>query len=84
MVTKTKRTYNLSPTTLDRVRELAAHPGLAHSQDGVVEMAVERFYLEVRSREEAALWQAAANDPEFAGEMRSLANDFRDTEVWPS
>jgi hypothetical protein len=46
-------------------------------------MAVEHLYLEVTSREEAALWEVAANDPAFVGEMRSVANDFRDTEVWP-
>jgi hypothetical protein len=84
MVTKTKRTYNLSPTTVDHVRELAEHSRVARSQDGVVEIAVERFYLEVRAREEAALWEAAANDPSFMAEMTGIARDFRDSEVWPA
>jgi hypothetical protein len=81
---KTKRTYNLSPTTVHRVRELADLPGLARSQDEVVELAVERFYLEVRAREEAAIWEAAAGDPAFKAEMNGLAHDFRDGEGWPA
>lgn len=84
MVTKTKRTYNLSATTVDHVRELAEHSHVARSQDGVVEIAVERLYLEVRAREEAALWEAAANDPSFVAEMTGIARDFRDSEVWPA
>jgi hypothetical protein len=84
MVTKTKRTYNLNSTTVDHVRELAERSGVARSQDGVVELAVERFYLEVRAREEASMWEAAANDPSFTAEMKGIAHDFRDGEVWPA
>ncbi len=83
MAGKTKRTYNLSSTTVHHVRELAELSRVASSQDGVVEMAVERLYLEVRAREEASLWEAAARDPAFATETRAIAADFRDTEVWP-
>jgi hypothetical protein len=84
MATKAKRTYNLSPTTVHRVRELADLPGVARSQDEVVELAVERFYLEVRAREEAAIWEAAADDPSFKAEMNGIAHDFRDGEAWPA
>ncbi len=84
MATKTKRTYNLNSTTVDHVRELAERSGVARSQDGVVELAVERFYLEVRAREEASMWEAAANDPSFTAEMKGIAHDFRDGEVWPA
>jgi hypothetical protein len=83
MATKTKRTYNLSPTTVHRVRELADLPGVARSQDEVVELAVERFYLEVRAREEELLWEEAASDPSFKTEMGAVAHDFRDSEAWP-
>src|SRR5664280_3551045 len=79
MPTKTKRTYNLSPTTVHRVRELADLPGVARSQDEVVELAVERFYLEVQTREGEALWEEAADDPSFKAEMSSVAHDFRDS-----
>jgi hypothetical protein len=84
MSARTKRTYNLSPTTVHRVRELADLSGFARSQDEVVELAVERLYLEVRAREEAAVWEAAANDPSFKAEMSGIAHDFRDGEGWPA
>jgi len=83
MAARTKRTYNLSPTTLHRVRELADLPGLARSQDEVVELAVERFYLEVRAREEASAWEEAAGDHSFKEEMGAIAQDLRDAEAWP-
>ncbi|MGA2514517.1 MAG: hypothetical protein ABSG37_13020 [Candidatus Limnocylindrales bacterium] len=83
MTTRTKRTYNLSPTTVHRVRELADLPGVARSQDEVVELAVERFYLEVRAREEASAWEEAANDPSFKAETSAIAHDFRDAEAGP-
>ena len=83
MTGKAKRTYNLSAATVHRVRELAEVSKVAQSQDGVVEMAVERLYLDVRAKEEASLWEAAAADPAFAPEMRGIAADFRDDETWP-
>lgn len=83
MQAKTKRTYNLSQTTIERVRELAAHSGIARTQDGVVEAAVERLYLEVRAQEEAELWSAARDDEAFQAEMEAIARDFRDAESWP-
>lgn len=84
MSVKTKRTYNLSTETVDHVRELASNGGLATSQDGVVTMAIERLYRDVREREEAALWQRAAGDPDFRAEMRGVAAHYRDLETWPS
>lgn len=83
MQAKTKRTYNLSQTTIERVRELAAHSGIARTQDGVVEAAVERLYLEVLAQEEAELWSAARDDEAFQAEMEAIARDFRDAESWP-
>ena len=84
MATKTKRTFNLNPATVDHVRELAERSRVARSQDGVVEIAIERFYLEVRAREEAEIWKTAASDPSFATEMSSIARDFGDAEAWPA
>lgn len=84
MGAKTKRTYNLSEATVERVRELAERSGIARTQDGIVEAAVERFYLEVRAEQEAALWATAKEDQEFRAEMRAIARDFRDTESWPA
>ena len=84
MSIRTKRTYNLNPATVSHVRELAEHSVLARSQDGIVELAVERLYLEVRARAEASIWEAAAQDPEFRAEMRAIARDFRDLEPWPA
>ncbi len=49
MVTRIKRTYNLSPESVEQVRRLVGETGLADSQDGIVELAIERRYREVRS-----------------------------------
>lgn len=84
MSTKTKRTYNLSTAAIEHVRDLATRGDVATSQDGIVEIAIERFYREVRDQEEAALWARAATDTAFQAEMRTLAAEFRDLEAWPS
>lgn len=84
MTTKTKRTYNLSPDALAHVRDLAARGDLAPSQDGVVEIAIEHLYREVRDREEAALWSRAAQDETFRLEMRALDSEFGGSEGWPT
>ena len=78
-----KRTYNLSPETLRRVRELSGEYGLAKSQDAVVELAVERLYSAKREAEEAERWAAAARDPAFLAEMQAVASDLGDGDSWP-
>jgi hypothetical protein len=83
MTLKTKRTYNLSETTVDHVRELAERSGVARTQDGIVEVAVERFYQEMRAQEEGALWAASRDDPDFRAEMKAISRDFHDSETWP-
>ena len=83
MTAKIKRTYNLSAETVHRVRDLAGRVDTAPSQDGVVELAVERLYQDVRDRDEAGLWAAASEDPEFRSEMQAIASEYRDKESWP-
>lgn len=80
---RVKRTYNLSETTVRRVRELAGDFGAARSQDAVVELAVERLYAQMRDLEEADQWAKAAQDPEFRAEMSEVAADLGDEEAWP-
>jgi hypothetical protein len=81
---KMKRTYNLSVETVAHVRDLAGREGSATSQDGVVELAIERLYRDVRDQEEAALWSRAAEDPEFRAEVKAIAEVYRDRETWPA
>jgi hypothetical protein len=83
MATRVKRTYNLSESTLARVRELAGKYEAAPSQDAVVELAVDRLYAQMREKEEAVSWALAATDPEFRAEMAGIAADFADRETWP-
>lgn len=83
MGNRVKRTYNLSETTLRRVRELASDYGVAGSQDAVVELAVDRLYSQLREQQEAEQWAAAAQDPEFRAEMAAIAAAFGDAESWP-
>jgi len=83
MTLKIKRTYNLHTATVERVRALAAQGEAGGSQDAVVEAAIDQFYRQVRDREEALQWAAAARDPEFAAEAEALATSF-DTKSWPT
>ena len=80
---RTKRTYNLAEPTIRRVRELSEVYGAAPTQDGVVDLAVERLYLELRHAAESARWAEAAADPEFEREMRAVDRDLRWAESWP-
>lgn len=81
--TRVKRTYNLSAETVASVRELAARY-VATSQDAVVDLAVERLARDVRDREHAAAWAAAATDPEFTAEQEAIEAEFdaADREAW--
>jgi hypothetical protein len=81
---KVKRTYNLSDSTVRRVRELAGDYRVSETQDGVVEMAVERLYHEERARQEAEAWTAATDDLDFQAEMAAVARDFEDRDSWPA
>ena len=83
MSQRVKRTYNLSETTVRRVRELAGEFGVARSQDAVMELAVDRLYSQMRDRQEAAQWAGAAQDPEFRAEMSAVAAEMGDGETWP-
>ena len=80
---RTKRTYNLAEPTVRHVRELSEIYGAAPTQDGVVDLAVERLYLELRQEAEAARWAEAAADPTFEREMRAVDRDLRWAESWP-
>ena len=80
---RAKRTYNLAEPTIRRVRELSEVYGAAPTQDGVVDLAVERLYLELRQAAESARWGEAAADPEFEREMRAVDRDLRWAESWP-
>lgn len=84
MTARAKRTYNLSEITVRRVREIADEYGAFRTQDRVVDAAVERLYLELRSKAEEAQWMAAAEDPEFRGEAVAITEAFGDHDHWPA
>ena len=83
MSSKVKRTYNLNAKTVARVRELAGPYGAAASQDGVVELAIERLYRDIRERKEADLWAAASGDAEFRAELTVIAVEYDEPGSWP-
>jgi hypothetical protein len=83
MTPRTKRTYNLSPDSVRRVRELSADYGVADSQDAVLELAIERLYGDVVAEREANMWASAAADPEFRSELTQLEQEFNDRHTWP-
>jgi hypothetical protein len=83
MSERIKRTYNLSESTVVRVRELAGEYGAARTQDAVVELAVERLYAHVRDQAEAERWAQAGADPEFRAEMSAVADDVDKGVAWP-
>ncbi len=80
---RTKRTYNLAERTIRRVRELSEVYGAASTQDAVVDLAVERLYMELREKQEAETWARAGTDPAFRREMRAIDRDLRASESWP-
>jgi hypothetical protein len=79
---RSKRTYRISQRTQDRVRELAARYGVAGSQDGVIETAVERLYREVEAAAETARWGEAAADAAFREEVGAIARAYDAAETW--
>ncbi len=83
---KVKRTYNLSERTIRTVRELSERYSLDRSQDAVVELAVEDLERRFQDAEEARVWAAAAEDPEFRREAEDLEAAYRsaDAETWPA
>lgn len=82
---RTKRTYNLPERTVLAVRELAATYGVASTQDGVIELAVDELARRLREDAEAERWAEAAADPAFRAEAADLAVAYEaaDRETWP-
>jgi hypothetical protein len=85
-MSRVKRTYNLPDRTVRLVRELSVECGLAETQDGIVELAVDELARHLREAEEAERWAAAAADPEFVTEVRAVRLGFAaaDAETWPA
>jgi predicted kinase len=81
-----KRTYNLAPATVRRVREMAEQYGVAASQDAVIELAVDELERRLRDEREGTVWEEAAQDPGFRAETDELEAAFRsaDRETWPA
>ena len=86
MVTRVKRTYNLAPRTVHRVREMAERYGVASSQDAVIELAVDELERRIREQQEADAWEQAAADPEFQSEVAEVEGSYlsADRETWPA
>lgn len=85
MTDRVKRTYNLSPSTVRRVREMAERYGVAATQDAVVELAVDELERRLRDEREAATWKEASRDPSFQGEVDEIEEGYAaaDRETWP-
>jgi hypothetical protein len=86
MAARVKRTYNLAPATVRRVREMAERYGVAPSQDGVIELAVDELARRLRDEHESEAWEHAAGDAEFVAEADALEARYRsaDRETWPA
>ena len=86
MASRVKRTYNLAPATVRRVRDMAERYGVAASQDGVIELAVDELERRLRDERESEAWESAATDPAFAAEAEDLEAAYRsaDRETWPA
>lgn len=85
MASRVKRTYNLAPRTVHRVREMAERYGVAPSQDAVIELAVDELDRRIREHQEADAWAQAAADPQFQSEVAEVESSYRaaDRETWP-
>lgn len=86
MAPRVKRTYNLAPRTVHRVREMAERYGVASSQDAVIELAVDELERRIREQREADAWEQAATDADFRAEADALETAYRsaDRETWPA
>ena len=86
MGTRMKRTYNLAPMTVHRVREMAERYGVASSQDAVIELAVDELERRIREQREADAWDQAAADAQFQSEVDEVEGAYRsaDRETWPA
>ena len=86
MVSRVKRTYNLAPGTVRRVREMAERYGVAASQDAVIELAVDELQRRLTDEREIAAWEDAAADPLFRTEADDFEMAYRatDRETWPA
>ncbi len=80
-----KRTYNLEPGTVRRVRELAERYEVAPSQDAVIELAVDELDRRLREARERDAWADAAADPAYQTEVDEVERDYGplDAETWP-
>lgn len=85
MTSRIKRTYNLAPRTVHRVREMAERYGVAPSQDAVIELAVDELERRLREQKEADAWGEAAADPHFQSEVGGIEAGYgsADRETWP-
>lgn len=85
MSTRVKRTYNLAPATVRRVRELTEDYAVAPSQDAVIELAVDELDRRLRDAREGETWATAAADPDFQSEVADVAAGYApaDDETWP-
>lgn len=86
MAIRMKRTYNLAPRTVQRVREMAERYGVASSQDAVIELAVDELERRIREQREADAWDQAAADAQFQSEVDEVEGAYRsaDRETWPA
>lgn len=84
-MTRVKRTYNLAPDTVRRVREMADEYAVAPSQDAVIELAVEELDRRLRDARERDAWAEAAADPAYQAEVDEIERAFGplDAETWP-
>jgi hypothetical protein len=86
MTARMKRTYNLAPATVRRVREMAENYAVAPSQDAVIELAVDELDRKLLEEREADAWELAATDPAFMAEAGELEEAYgsADRETWPT
>jgi hypothetical protein len=86
MASRVKRTYNLAPATVRRVREMSERYRVAPTQDAVIELAVDELERRLRDADETTAWASAASDPDFRSETDEIQTAFRaaDRETWPA
>jgi hypothetical protein len=86
MTSRVKRTYNLAPATVQRVREMSERYLVAPTQDAVIELAVDELERRLRDADETTAWAAAASDPDFSSETDEIQTAYRaaDRETWPA
>lgn len=70
-----KRTFSLRDSLIRALDQMVSE-GYAPSKNALVERAIKQQFVEFRQARRASMWQAAARDPQFLGDISQIERQF--------